>query len=89
MQTTFRTIEDSSAAVYEKEPNYTAFKNPEFRKYFFRRHLVLKLIKFSRYYHGYPCVIVCKETGTGMIIWRMRKQIAPMSIQIHLAICLF
>ena len=28
--TTFRTIEDSSAAVYEKEQNYTAFKSPAF-----------------------------------------------------------
>ena len=79
--TTFRTIEDSSAAVYEKEQNYTAFKSPEFRKYFFRGHLVLKFIQFSRYYYGHPCVIVCKETVTGMIIWRMRRQIAPMFVR--------
>ena len=47
--TTFRTIEDNSAAVYEKEQYYTALvKSPEFRKYFFRRHLDFKLIQFSQ-----------------------------------------
>ena len=42
--TTFRSIEDISAAVYEMEQNYTAFKRSEFKKILFRRHLVFKLI---------------------------------------------
>ena len=69
--TTFLTIEDSCAAVHEKEQNYTAFKSPEFRKYFFRRHLVLKLIQFSRCYLWLP-VCYCLQRD-----WDWNNNLSP------------